>query len=55
MRTLLERNPELLERFAAMVSARQAELETLGREQVQQQTNALLESMKRLFFAFKGA
>jgi small-conductance mechanosensitive channel/CRP-like cAMP-binding protein len=54
VRGLLEESPELLERVAAMVSARQAELEHLGRERQEEQTNALLMTMKRLFFALKG-
>ncbi len=54
VRSLLEENPALLERFAALVSARKAELESLGREEREEQTNALVETMKRLFFAFTG-
>jgi small-conductance mechanosensitive channel/CRP-like cAMP-binding protein len=51
---LLEENPDLLERFAAMVEQRQAELKSLDREQRTERSNALLDTMKRLFFAFKG-
>lgn len=54
VRSLLEQNPALLERFAALVSARQSELESLSRERREEQTNALMETMKRLFFAFTG-
>lgn len=54
VRTLLEQNPSLLERFAALVSARRAELDSLSQQQRQEQTNALLDTMKRLFFALKG-
>ncbi|KEF40876.1 MAG: hypothetical protein ER33_14545 [Cyanobium sp. CACIAM 14] len=51
---LLEENPDLLERFAALVEARQAELKSLDRAQREERSNALLATMKRLFFAFKG-
>ena len=51
---LLNENPDLLERFAAMVHERQAELKSLDREQHTEHSNALLDTMKRLFFAFKG-
>jgi CRP-like cAMP-binding protein len=51
---LLAENPDLLERFAAMVQERQAELKNLDREPGTERSNALLETMKRLFFAFKG-
>ena len=51
---LLDENPYLLERFAAMVQERQAELKSLDREQHSERSNALLDTMKRLFFAFKG-
>lgn len=54
LRDLLKESPGLLERIAAMVSARQAELDSLSTEVQQQQTNALLTTMKRIFFAFKG-
>lgn len=52
---LLDENPDLLERFAAMVQERQAELKSLDREQHTERSNALLDTMKRLFFAFKGS
>ncbi len=51
---LLEANPDLLERFASLVEERQAELRSLDREQRTERSNALLASMKRLFFAFKS-
>ncbi|WP_216900837.1 mechanosensitive ion channel family protein [Synechococcus sp. CCY 9618] len=51
---LLGENPDLLERFAALVEERQAELKSLDREQQTERSNALLDTMKRLFFAFKG-
>ena len=51
---LLEENPDLLERFAAMVQERQAELKSLDREQHTEQSHTLLETMKRLFLAFTG-
>jgi small-conductance mechanosensitive channel/CRP-like cAMP-binding protein len=51
---LLDENPDLLERFAAMVQERQAELRNLDRDQHTERSNALLETMKRLFDAFKG-
>lgn len=52
---LLDENPDLLERFAAMVQERQAELKSLDREQHTERSNALLDTMKRLFFALKGS
>ncbi|MEB3199204.1 MAG: mechanosensitive ion channel family protein [Synechococcaceae cyanobacterium] len=52
---LLQSNPDLLERFARLVGARQAELENLSREARQERTNDLLNTMKRLLFgAFSG-
>jgi len=51
---LLEENPDLLERFAAMVQERQAELKSLDREQHAEQSHTLLDTMKRLFLAFTG-
>jgi small-conductance mechanosensitive channel len=54
VRTLLEQHPNLLERFAALVSARKAELESLSRDQREEQTNALMDTMRRLFLAFTG-
>ncbi|MBD2548564.1 cyclic nucleotide-binding domain-containing protein [Microcystis elabens FACHB-917] len=52
---LLDENPDLLERFAAMVQERQAELRNLDRDQPTERSNALLDTMKRLFGAFKGS
>ena len=52
---LLDENPDLLERFAAMVHERQVELKSLDREQHSERSNALLDTMKRLFDAFKGS
>jgi hypothetical protein len=37
-----------------MVHERLAELKSLDREQHTERSNALLDTMKRLFFAFKG-
>jgi small-conductance mechanosensitive channel/CRP-like cAMP-binding protein len=54
LRDLLEESPGLLERIAAMVSARQAELDSLSTEIQRERTNALLTTMKRIFFAVKG-
>jgi CRP-like cAMP-binding protein len=52
---LLDGNPDLLERFAALVEERQAELKSLDREQqTERSRNALVDTMKRLFFAFKS-
>ena len=55
IRGLLESHPALLESFAELVSARQAELANLDRGQRTEQTNALLQSMRKLFFAFTGS
>ncbi|MFM7312662.1 MAG: cyclic nucleotide-binding domain-containing protein [Cyanobium sp.] len=52
---LLEENPALLDRIAALVSARQAELQEIGRDAQQQHTNAMLETMKRLFSVVGGS
>lgn len=51
VRRLLELNPALLERLAALVGARQAELQQLGRDQQEERSQGLLETMRRLFFA----
>jgi CRP-like cAMP-binding protein len=53
-RDLMERDPALIERFAVLMSERRAKLESLSRDQRQQQTNALIDTMKRLFFVFTG-
>ncbi|MFM7394310.1 MAG: cyclic nucleotide-binding domain-containing protein [Cyanobium sp.] len=53
-RELMERDPALIERFAALMSERRAKLESLSRDQRQEQTNALIDTMKRLFFAIRG-
>jgi small-conductance mechanosensitive channel/CRP-like cAMP-binding protein len=55
VKALLEESPELLERFAALVQERQAELRSLDREQHQERSNALMDTMRRILFAFKGA
>lgn len=55
VRRLLELNPTLLERLAALVGTRQAELEQLGREQQEERSQGLLETMRRLFFAVSCA
>jgi CRP-like cAMP-binding protein len=52
---LLDENPDLLERFAAMVQERQAELRNLDRDQHTERSNALLDTMKRLLDVFKGS
>lgn len=49
VRRLLEDNPALLERFATMVSARQAELDLISRDRQGETPGGLLETMKRLF------
>ncbi len=54
VRRLLELNPALLERLAALVGSRQAELEQLGREQEQERSQGLLETMRRLFGVVSG-
>jgi small-conductance mechanosensitive channel len=46
---LLEDNPSLLERIAALVNRRQAELAEIDRDQPAGPGNPLLETMKRLF------
>lgn len=51
---LLDENPDLLERFAAMVQERPAELRNLDRDQHTERSNALLDTMMRLFDAFRG-
>jgi small-conductance mechanosensitive channel/CRP-like cAMP-binding protein len=53
-RDLMERDPALVERFAALISERRAKLDSLSRDQRQEQTNALIDTMKRLFFAIRG-
>jgi hypothetical protein len=55
VRRLLELNPALLERIAALVSARQAELEQLSREQMKGHSLGLLETMRRLFDVVSGS
>jgi len=52
VRELLERDPDLLERFAQLVSSRRRELDRLGGEERQQETNKLLSAMRNLFFSF---
>lgn len=54
VRRLLEMNPALLERLAALVGARQAELEQLGRELEPERSQGLLETMRRLFGVVSG-
>lgn len=55
VRRLLELNPSLLERLAALVGARQAELEQIGSEQQEERSQGLLETMRRLFSVVSGA
>ena len=54
VRQLLEQNPALLERIAALVSARQAELQALGNLPPQDAGRGLLETMRRLFVVVRG-
>jgi len=54
VRELLLGNPALLERIASLVGARQAELESLGKEPSEEQSNVLIETMKSLFLAVRG-
>lgn len=54
VRRLLESHPPLLERLAALVGARQAELGQLGREQQEERSQGLLETMRRLFCVVSG-
>jgi hypothetical protein len=51
---LLERDPDLLERFAQLVNSRRRELESLGHEEQQREASNLLEAMRNLFFALGG-
>lgn len=55
VRRLLDLNPALLERLAALVDARQAELAQLGRGQDHERSQGLLETMRRLFGVVSGA
>ena len=54
VRALFADDPDLLERLASLVSARQAELERLSREDAHAQQPGLLLTMKRLFAALAG-
>jgi small-conductance mechanosensitive channel/CRP-like cAMP-binding protein len=54
VRELLERDPDLLERFAQLVNSRRRELESLGHEERQREASNLLEAMRKLFFALGG-
>ena len=54
VRELLERDPDLLERFAKLVNSRRRELESLGDEEQQREASNLLEAMRNLFFALGG-
>ncbi len=54
VRELLQENPALLERLASLVGARQAELESLGKDQIEAQSNVLIDTMKTLFLAVRG-
>jgi CRP-like cAMP-binding protein len=51
VQALLRDDPALLERFAVLVAARQAELNHLSLEERQDQSHGLLAGMKRLFSA----
>ena len=52
---LLQDDPGLLERFAALVAARRAELEQLSLEEQHDQNRGLLTTMRRLFSALAGS
>ena len=54
VRRLLEMHPPLLDRLAALVGARQAELEQLGSDQERGRSQGLLETMRRLFGVVSG-
>ena len=54
VRRLLAENPTLLERIAALVSSRQAELNAIGRDQQDDHSRGLIDTMKRLFLAVRG-
>jgi CRP-like cAMP-binding protein len=49
VQTLFRDDPALLERFATLVAARQAELKNLSLEEGQEESSGLLTVMKRLF------
>lgn len=51
VQALLREDPALLERFATLVAARQAELNNLSLEEGQRESSGLLTVMKRLFSA----
>ena len=55
VRTLLRDDPGLLERFAALVASRRAELEQLSAEEEQERSRGLLLTMRRLFNALAGS
>ncbi|MEB3166042.1 MAG: mechanosensitive ion channel family protein [Cyanobacteriota bacterium] len=55
LRELMEQDPTLLEKVAALVSERRAELESLSREQRREQSGTVLETMKRLFLGLRGS
>lgn len=54
LRELMEQDPTLLDKVAALVSERRAELESLSREQRREQSGTVLDTMKRLFLGFRG-
>jgi small-conductance mechanosensitive channel/CRP-like cAMP-binding protein len=54
VRVLLNEDPGLLERFAALVSARRSELEQLSQDEERERSRGLLVTMKRLFSALAG-
>ncbi|MFN6337276.1 MAG: cyclic nucleotide-binding domain-containing protein [Cyanobacteriota bacterium] len=55
VKRLLQDDPQLLERFAALVAARRAELDHLSQEERGQQSHGLLTAMRRLFSAVAGS
>jgi CRP-like cAMP-binding protein len=54
MQTLLKDDPALLDRFAALVALRQAELNHLSQEERHAHSTGLLATMRRLFSAVAG-
>jgi small-conductance mechanosensitive channel/CRP-like cAMP-binding protein len=55
VRSLLDGDPGLLERFAALVTARRAELEQLSQEEQRAHNRGLLLTMRQLFSALAGS
>lgn len=55
VQALIEDDPDLLGRFAALMAARQAQINNLSLEQEQEQGHGFLAAMKRLFAAMAGS